>query len=116
MSQKFYLKKGDTYPNIETRLSTKEGPVNLADCSITLRMSESGSGNLMIEKPATVVMPQEGDNIGKCYAEFEAGETDIVGTYRVEWRVVFPNDKVATFPRSESGTDFNYVVIQQNVN
>lgn len=116
MSQKFYLKKGDTYPNIETILSDRNGPINLEDCEVTFRMSESGSGNLMIEKPATVVMPQEEGNVGRCYAEFEAGETDIVGTYRVEWRVVFPNTKVATFPRSEAATDFNYVIIQQTVN
>lgn len=115
MPNKFYLKKGDTYPNIETVLSDGNGPVNLTDATVLFRMSEAGSGNLMIEKEATLVEPQTGDNVGRCYAEFEDGETDIPGTYRVEWRVTFYNDKVATFPRSESVTDFNYVIIQPNV-
>ena len=97
MANKFYLKKGDTYPNIETVLSDSVGPINLEDADVVFRMSEAGSGNLMLEKVATVVMPQTGDDIGRCYAEFEDGDTDIIGTYRVEWRVTFPNDKIATF-------------------
>lgn len=115
MANKFYLKKGDTFPNIETVLSDVNGAIDLTDCTITFRMSESGSGNMMIEKEAHVVDPQAGPNLGKCYAEFTSGETEIVGTYRVEWRVVFPGGKVATFPRGENTNEFNYVVIQPNV-
>lgn len=115
MANKFYLKKGDTYPNIETVLSDSNGPVDLTDCTVVFRMSEAGSGNLLVEKPAVVKDQSVEANLGKCYAEFEAGDTDIVGTYRVEWKVTFYGNKVATFPRSEAGTDFNYVIIQPNV-
>jgi hypothetical protein len=114
MASTFYLKKGDTYPNIETILADGNGPVNLTGCTVLFRMSVANTGNLMIEKAATIVTPQSGGDVGKCYAEFEAGDTDELGEYRVEWVVTFPNTKSATFPRGE-GDIFNKVIIQQIV-
>lgn len=114
MANIFYLKKGDTYPNIETILSDENGAVNLTGCTVLFRMSVANTGNLMVEKLATVVTPQSGSDIGKVYAEFEPEDTAALGEYRVEWRVTFPNDKVATFPRGE-GTIFNKIIIQEVV-
>lgn len=113
MANIFYLKKGDTYPNIETVLSDENGPVNLTGASVLFRMSQPSSGNLMVEKAATVVT-QAGDDIGRCYAEFAPEDTAELGTYRVEWKVTFSNGKVATFPRGE-GVLFNQVIIQEIV-
>lgn len=114
MANIFYLKQGDNFPNIETILSDSNGPVNLAGSSVLFRMSVANTGNLLIEQPATIVTPQSGVDIGKCYYEFQVGDTDILGTYRVEWAVTFGNGKVATFPRG-SGTNFNQVVILEIV-
>lgn len=114
MANTFYLKKGDTYPNIETILSDGGGPVNLSGCTVLFRMSVANTGNLMVEKNATVVTPQTGVDIGRCYAEFAPEDTEELGEYRVEWRVTFPNGKKATFPRGE-GTIFNKVIIQNIV-
>jgi hypothetical protein len=114
MANTFYLKQGDTYPNIETILSDSNGPVNLAGATVLFRMSVANSGNLMVEKAATVVTPQSGVDIGKCYAEFVDADTAELGEYRVEWRVTFPNGKKATFPRGQAD-NFNKVIIQQIV-
>lgn len=114
MANNFYLKKGDTYPNIETILSDGNGPVSLTGSTVLFRMSVANTGNLMVEKPATIVTPQTGGDIGKVWAEFEEGDTDIPGTYRVEWRVTFPSGKVATFPRGETAI-FNQVIITEAV-
>jgi hypothetical protein len=114
MANTFYLKKGDTYPNIETVLSDTNGPVNLSGCSVLFRMSVANTGNLMVEKDATIVTPQTGIDIGRCYAEFTTGDTDEVGSYRVEWRVTFPNGKIATFPRGQSD-NFNKVIVEEIV-
>ncbi len=114
MANTFYLKVDDTYPNIEAILSDTNGPVDLTGCDVTFRMSLPGVGNKFVEKAAVVVEPQTGADIGKVYAEFEDGDTDTPGTYNVEWKVVFPNTKIATFPRG-TGTKFNEVVIQDVV-
>lgn len=114
MAETFYLKLGDTHPNIETILSDGNGPVNLSGCTVLFRMSVANTGNLMVQKAATVVTPQTGTDIGRCYAEFDAADTGELGEYRVEWRVTFPNGKVATFPRGE-GTKFNKIIIQEIV-
>jgi hypothetical protein len=114
MANIFYLKSGDTFPNIETILSDSNGPVNLTGSVVLFRMSVANTGNLLIEQPATIVIPQAGADVGKCYYEFVDGDTDILGTYRVEWHVTFGNGKVATFPRG-SGTTFNQVIIQEVV-
>ncbi len=114
MANIFYLKSGDTYPNIETILSDAVGPVDLTGCTVDFVMSVAGAGNAMIDKPAILVEPQIGDDVGRVYAEFEDGETDELGTYKVEWRVTFPDGKIATFPRGEN-TPFNRVIIQEKV-
>lgn len=114
MANIFYLKRGDTHPNIETVLSDTNGPINLSGCSVLFRMSVANTGNLMVEKAATIVTPQTGVDIGRCYAEFEDGDTDELGNYRVEWRVTFPNGKKATFPRGQTD-NFNQVIIQDIV-
>ena len=113
MANDFFLKQGDTFPNLETILSDENGPVLLTGSVVTFRMGQKGV--LFLEKLATIVTPQTGADIGKCYIEFETGETDIVGTYNVEWRVEFAGGKVATFPRSNSSSDFNKLVIKKDV-
>ena len=114
MANTFYLKRGDTFPNIETVLSDANGPINLTGCSVLFRMSVANTGNLLIEESATIVTPQSGEDVGRCYYELQIGDTDILGTYRVEWLVTFANAKKATFPRGE-GTLFNQVIIQEVV-
>lgn len=115
MANIFYLKKGDTYPNLVVTLSDENGAVNLTDCVITFRMSQPSSGNLMLEKSATILNQEVPANVGKCYVVFEDGDTDVVATYRVEWRVLFSNGKIATFPRGEGATIFNQIIIQEIV-
>jgi len=110
----FYLKKNDTYPNVEATLSDVDGPIDLTDCTVKFRMSLPALDDKFVEKDATVVMPQTGADVGKVYAEFVDGDTDTIGTYSVEWKVTFPNAKVATFPRG-TGTSFNQIVIQEVV-
>ncbi len=120
MANFMFLKKGDTYPNISTTLSDENGPVNLTGCTVLFRMSEPDTGNLMLETAATVLGQGTPENLGKCYAEWDTGDTDIIGEYRVEWVVTFPNGKKATFPRGDSANPstagvFNKVYIQNNV-
>ncbi len=109
----FYIKKGDTYPNITTILSDENGiAVNLLGCSVDFVMSQDGINNLMIDSPAVVTDQSQVPNVGKCYYDWQDGDTDIEGTYLVEWRVTFPSGKKATFPRSKKADNFNKVVIQ----
>ncbi len=114
MANEFYMKKGDTAPSIETILSSAGNPVNLDGCTVLFRMSPAGTGNPLLERAATVVMPQTGADIGKVYFEWEDGDTDTTGTHDAEWRVTFTNGKKATFPRG-SGEMFNKVIIQSEV-
>lgn len=113
MANIFYLKEGDTYPNISTQLSDEVGPVNLTGCSVLFRMSQAETGNLMVEGTAVVLSQGVEANWGKCYYEWETGNTDIIGTYKAEWKVTFPNGKIATFPRGRVVTDINTEIYNQ---
>lgn len=115
MANEFYLKKGDTSPNLETILSDEAGAVNLTDATVVLHMSLSGESTPIISKTATVVMPQTGSNTGRCYVAWVDGDTNVTGTYKAEWKVTFANGKIATFPRSKSPSDFNKIIIQKVV-
>lgn len=108
----FFIKKGDTYPNITTLLSDEAGPVNLTGCTVDFIMSQAGVNNLMIDSPAVVLDQNQVPNVGKCYYVWQTTDTDVEGTYNVEWRVTFPSGKIATFPRSKKPDNFNKVVIQ----
>lgn len=110
-----YLKKGDTYPPLYTTLSDELGPVNLTGATILFRMSQPQTGNLMIERAATAMNQSISDNIGRVYFTWVSGDTDVIGLYRVEWRVTFASGKVATFPRGGTVENFNYVDIKESV-
>lgn len=114
----FYLKVGDTYPNIETILKNGDGnPIDLTGATVRFRMSVAGGGNLMLEEDATLVTPQTGTDIGRVYYTWDTDDVAIAGTYQAEWIVTFSSGKIATFPRGvTNGTDFNLVVIEPVVN
>jgi len=114
MPNTFYLKKGDTMPRIETILSDADGPVDLTGCTVKFRMSIAGAGNPLLNGDAVVVTPQTGDDKGRVYYEWQAGETDTTGEHQAEWRVTYDGGGKATFPRG-SGELFNKVVIQEEV-
>lgn len=115
MANTFYLKRGDTYPDMVVQLLNEDDePVNLTGATVLGRISEPSSGNLMIERAADVIT-QTGDDIGKISFEWEDGDSDILGTYRVEWRVTFSNGKIATFPRGSGADLYNQLIIQEIV-
>ena len=116
MANKFYLKKGDTYPDFLVQLLDEDDvPIDLTGATVLVKISEPGAGNLLISETATVVTPQTGNDIGKVFYVWQAGNTDIVGTYKAEWQVTFSNGKKATFPRGDNPDLFNEVIIQEVV-
>ena len=108
-----YMKRGDTFPSLETTLKDENGPVRLVGAVVTCRISKAGTGNIGIERQATIVYPQTGSGLGKCFHEFLPEDTCNVGTYIVEWHVLFANGLEATFPRSSNPSDFNILIIQE---
>lgn len=111
MADIFYLKKGDTYPAIEVQLTDGEGtPVNLTGASVNFRCSVVGTGNLFIDASATVTDAA----LGKVSYQWQTGDTDIVGSYQMEWRVTFSDLTIATFPRG-ANVQFNTLIVQQDV-
>ncbi len=116
----FYLKAGDTYPAIYTQLTSEGNPVNLSACTVTFRCSEPNSGNVMITGTAGIVNQSDSDDWGKCYYQWQAGDTDTPGIYRIEWSILFPDGRQATFPRGiveevEAEDIYNHLIIQEIV-
>lgn len=109
MATTFYLKKGDTNPKIEAVLSDSSGPVDLAGATVTLRMSVEGGTDPILEEAVVIADAAN----GAVEYQWQAGDTDTIGTHIIEWKVEFADGTIATFPRGD--TLFNYVVIQKIV-
>lgn len=111
MANTFYLKKGDTNPKIEAVLSDSLGPVDLTGATVTIRMSIEGGTDTLLEETATIQSPATD---GGVEYQWQTGDTDTIGTHIVEWKVVFADSSISTFPRGDSPI-FNEVVIQKVV-
>lgn len=114
----FEVKKGDTFPYIATTLSDNAGPIDLTNAtSVHFRMSEPGTGNLMVNGVCIIEDQSNPLNWGKVRYEWVDGDTDIVGNYNVEWRITWNFGSPArqtTVPRG--GDDpFDHVIIQEEV-
>lgn len=91
----FTIKSGDTAPALTATLYDGATPVNLTGATVTIRMRAIGYPlPLLDDVPAVITDPQG----GKVSYQWQAGDTDEVGDYEVEWTVTFAGGGVQTFP------------------
>jgi hypothetical protein len=94
----FEIKEGDTSPFLETVLLDGDNrPLDLTDAiSVELTM-------VMCEHPRTMILNKVTaewavDATGIVWYEWQAGDTDGVGRYNIEWTVTYPLGMILTIP------------------
>lgn len=94
----FSIKQNDTSPSLQATLKDAAlDPINLTGASVRLHM-KSVDGTLKIDQPMTIVTPLQ----GIIQYDWQAGDTDTVGTYYVEFEVTYADASVETFPNNGS--------------
>lgn len=94
----FNIKQNDTSPSLQATLKDAAlDPINLTGASVRLHM-KSVDGTLKIDQPMTIVTPLQ----GIIQYDWQAGDTDTVGTYYVEFEVTYSDNSVETFPNNSS--------------
>ena len=96
----FSIKQNDTSPSLQVTLRDSSlVVVNLTGATVRFHM-KSVDGTLKIDAPMTVT----NDLGGVCQYNWQAGDTDTVGTYYVEFEVTYADASVETFPNNGSKT------------
>ena len=94
----FSIKQNDTSPSLQATLKDAAlDPINLTGATVRLHM-KSVDGSLKIDQPMTVVTPLQ----GLIQYDWQAGDTDTVGTYYVEFEVTYSDSSIETFPNNGS--------------
>lgn len=92
----FSIKQNDTSPSLQATLKDASlTAINLVGATVRFHM-KSVDGTLKIDQPMTVVTPLE----GIVQYDWQAGDTDTVGTYYVEFEVTYSDNSVETFPNN----------------
>ena len=94
----FSIKQNDTSPSLQATLKDAAlDPINLTSANVRLHM-KSIDGTLKIDQPMTVVTPLQ----GLIQYDWQAGDTDTVGTYYIEFEVTYSDASIETFPNNGS--------------
>lgn len=96
----FYIKKDDILPALRTTLTDSSTglPVDLTTAtSATVRIVKAGATTATVNAAATIVSPATS---GKLEYAWNAGDTDEVGDYYIEWTVNFGVGYPKTYPSS----------------
>lgn len=104
----FILKQGDTSPSLSASLTNASGTaLDLRGATVRLFAADA-SGQLALNKLMTIT-----DAIGGvCRYDWVEGDTDVAGTYRVEFKVTYTDETVETVPNS----GFVTLVINRAIN
>lgn len=97
----FYIKQGDTAPDIVFLLEDAEGnAVSLTDAEVQGTLRSRGDDEAApIDLPLDIDVPATD---GRVRHTWEAGETDVAGEFDVEVRITFMDGAIQTLPSSGS--------------
>jgi hypothetical protein len=94
----FTLKQNDTSPSIQATLKDASGSaVDLSGATVKFHV-KSVDGTLKVNQTATLV---DEDN-GVVKYDWQAGDTDTVGTYYAEFQVSYADLTTETFPNNDN--------------
>lgn len=94
----FSIKQNDTSPSLQVTLKDSSlAPIPLGGATVRFHM-KSVDGTLKIDAPMTITNA----STGTCQYNWQAGDTDTVGTYYVEFEVTYADASVETFPNNGS--------------
>ncbi|HXG46256.1 MAG TPA: BppU family phage baseplate upper protein [Methylomirabilota bacterium] len=87
------IKQHDTARSLEDTLQFGGTAIDLTGCAVSCIIKHTESA-ITIYREATIVDAPA----GRVRFDIQPGDTDVAGTYRVEWEIVFPSGKVLTVP------------------
>jgi hypothetical protein len=94
----FYIKQNDTAPSIRATLKDGDGNViNLTDATVRFHMRTIGGTSTKVDAAATVNSPA---TAGVVQYDWDAADTDTVGSYQAEFEVTYGDLSVETFPNN----------------
>lgn len=95
MGEKFYLKGGDTAPNLEAVLSDATGtPIDLTSAAAEIRIRRPRSTETILREPVTITTPEN----GSVRYNWDTTDTAKSGRYRLDFVVEYPTGDQETFP------------------
>ena len=93
----FYIKQNDTVPSIRATLKNGSGnAVDLASTTIRFHMRALGGTSAKVDAVASVINA----NTGIVQYDWDAADTDTVGSYQAEFEVTYSDSTVETFPNN----------------
>jgi len=92
----FSIKQNDTSPSLQATLKDASlTPVNITGATVMFHM-KSIDGTVKVDQQMTIV---DGSG-GVVQYDWQAGDTDTVGTYYVEFEVTYGDSSIETFPNN----------------
>lgn len=93
----FYIKQNDTSPAMLATLQDADGnAVNVNAGSVRFHMRAIGSTTVIVDAAATIV---DGVN-GLVRYNWDATDTDTIGSYQAEFEVTYSDGTIETFPNN----------------
>lgn len=101
----FYIKQGDTNPNILVQLQEDDGTVkDLTGDTVQFRMREAGGDAWDVESTATLTDSANGE----IEYNWSSGDTDTAGYFNAQFRV----DYGSTGTYDETFPNYNYITVK----
>jgi hypothetical protein len=96
----FYIKQNDTSPSMLANLTDGDGnAINLTGATVNVHIKDL-EGNIKIDRTIEIPDPL----IGRVRLNWQAGDTDTVGTYYVEFECTYNDGSIETFPNDGNVT------------
>lgn len=94
----FTIRQYDLSPSIRATLLDADGQViNLTGASVTLKLKLAGS-TVVIERTMTVANAVQ----GIVQYDWVSGDTDVAGTYLINFKVIYDDGSPETFPNNDN--------------
>jgi hypothetical protein len=91
----FYVKQNDTSPAMLATLQDADGnAVNVTGATVRFHMRAVGSTQVVVDEAATIVTALD----GLVRYDWQAADTDTIGSYQAEFEVTYADSSVETFP------------------
>lgn len=95
MLDTFFIKRGDTGPDLQRQLLDESGnPLNLSSATVRFNMQLKGGAVAISRAAATIVNA----STGIVKYSWQAGDTDTAGSYEGEFEITYPDSSVETVP------------------